>query len=266
MLVFVIEDDKRAYEVSKILLNEGYYVSDYLKDMKYADMIYLGLKGIDSQNRITHQGNICIIDDELFKNLKHGCTIFTIVENKHLRYLESQNDFHYISLMNDKDFLSMNTIMSVEGTLSYLIEKTNKPLYVSHVMILGYGHCAKRLAYSLKAFNCEITIALRKYELKDEIESKGYHCQSLYDIDFKDIDIIINTIPYPVIKEEQIKNIDKETLLIDIASYPYGIDHHEAVKCGLDSYILPAIPSRYFSVYSARCIVDLMIKKGDQSA
>lgn len=266
MLVFVIEDDKRAYEVSKTLLDEGYYVSDCLKDLKYADMIYLGLKGIDSQNRITHQGNICFIDDEVFRHLSQDCYVFTISENKYLRFLESQNDFHYVSLMNETEFLKINTIMTIEGLLSYLIEKIKKPLYESHVMILGYGHCAKLLAKDLSKLNSEITIALRKQEMKDEIEGQGYHYQPLNDMKFDDIDMIINTIPYPVVDEKYLKKIDQKTLIIDIASYPYGIDHHNAIKQGLDCYIVPAIPSRYFSQYSAQCIVDIMKKKGDKNA
>lgn len=47
MLVFVNHDDMRSLELMEEMLHRGYYVSDQFKDMKYADVIYMGMRGID---------------------------------------------------------------------------------------------------------------------------------------------------------------------------------------------------------------------------
>ncbi|MEE0967083.1 MAG: NAD(P)-dependent oxidoreductase [Bacilli bacterium] len=266
MLVFVTEDDRRGIEVSKRLLNDGYYVSDNIKDIKYAKMIYLGLKGIDQQNRITHQNRICYIDEDVFKTFNENSYVFTIVENKILRELAFKNHFHYFSLMNDDHFLEMNTILTAEGLISFMIDKIESPLYHSRIMILGYGHCAKAVAERLSGFHAEITILARNTELKEEIEKKGYLYQAFEKADFNETDIIVNTIPYPILDKSILEKINNSIILFDIASFPYGIDHHEAIRLGFDSYIVAAIPSKYYPDYSAQCIVDFIKEKGDKFA
>ena len=37
----------------------------------------------------------------------------------------------------------------------------------------------------------------------------------------------------------------KQVMIVDIASYPYGINHHYALDRGLNSIILPSIPNKY---------------------
>lgn len=261
MLVFVIEDDERAKEISRIFLKKGYYVSNSLKDMKYADFIYLGLKGIDRQNRIIHDHQNIVINDEEFKHLSQQTCVFTISENIYLRNLSLNNDFRYISLMKDDDFLRINTIMTIEGLLSYIIDKIDKPIYKSSALVLGYGNCGKLTASSLKKLGCDVFVGVRNSQLKEEIENQFHYC-SIDKLRY-DVDMIINTIPVPIIKKNELKEIHKDTKIFDIASYPYGIDHHEALKQGYDSFIISSIPNVYYPIYSAKCIVDIMIKKGD---
>ena len=43
-------------------------------------------------------------------------------------------------------------------------------------------------------------------------------------------------------------------MIIDIASYPYGIDHHYALNKGLNSIILPSIPNKYAYHYAGLMI------------
>jgi dipicolinate synthase subunit A len=264
MLAFIIEDDKRGEEISRQLLKKGFYVSDSLKDMKYADFIYLGLKGIDRKHRIIHQGHNIVIEEDYFKHFNKNTILYTIANNQYLKELSLKYNFQYYSLMNDTDFIKMNTIMSIEGLISYLIDKISKPLYLSRILILGYGNCGQTLAKDLKAFHCDVSIALRNKQLKEEIE-KDYHYLDITQLSY-DYDVIINTIPYPILNEKEINNIDKKTKLIDIASYPYGIDHHYAVTHGYDSIILSSIPSLYYSKFSGDYIVDIMLKKGEYNA
>lgn len=262
MLVFVLEDDKRGIEISRRFLKEGFYVSDNINDIKYAKLIYLGLKGIDHQNRVTHQDRICYIEDNVFENLNDKAIVFTIVENEVLRRLSLKYDFQYISLLDDESFININSIMSAEGLISYMIEKIKKPIFQSHIMILGYGHCGKCIAERLKDFQPTITIVARNKDLKEEIEGLGYQFQLLSNVSY-DADIVINTIPHPIIDKELLKKMKKDIMLFDIASFPYGIDHHEAIKLGLDSYIVPSIPSKYYCEYSSLYIVNFMKEKGD---
>ena len=45
-------------------------------------------------------------------------------------------------------------------------------------------------------------------------------------------------------------------MILDIASYPYGVDHHYALSKGFNSIILPSIPSKYAYGYAGKMMAD----------
>lgn len=257
-MFFVLEDDKRGKYLSQILLDNGYYVTNNINDLKYAKYIYLGLKGIDCQNRITINNQTFILD---VKNIKNNVKIFTISENKYLRELSKEKQFEYYSLLYDEGFLSLNTILTSEGFISFMIQKINRPLYFSKILILGYGRCAKEIGKRLKNFHCDITISARKKYLQNEAKENGFKFNCLDQLNLNQYDFVINTIPFIVIDKNILENINNEITFFDIASFPYGIDHHEALKLGFDTYIVSSIPDRYFPMYSAQNIYQYIIKK-----
>ena len=69
-------------------------------------------------------------------------------------------------------------------------------------------------------------------------------------------DILINTIPYVVVKENEIDKVHKRLMIVDIASYPYGIDHHYALSKGLNCQILSSIPCKYAYGYAGKMVAD----------
>ena len=70
MLIFVNHDDMRSLELMEECVHRGIYVSDQLNDIKYADIIYMGAKGIDRKNRLMMNTETRVIPDHIFKNLK----------------------------------------------------------------------------------------------------------------------------------------------------------------------------------------------------
>ena len=60
----------RSLELMEECVHRGIYVSDQLNDIKYADIIYMGAKGIDRKNRLMMNTETRVIPDHIFKNLK----------------------------------------------------------------------------------------------------------------------------------------------------------------------------------------------------
>ncbi len=58
----------------------------------------------------------------------------------------------------------------------------------------------------------------------------------------KDIDICINTIPYPIVNAAVIANMPAHTLIIDLASKPGGTDFRYAEKRGIKALLAPGLP------------------------
>ena len=46
-MIFINHDDLRSLDCFEKCVEEGLYVSDDIKDLKYAQVIYLGQKGLD---------------------------------------------------------------------------------------------------------------------------------------------------------------------------------------------------------------------------
>ncbi|MCD7894175.1 MAG: hypothetical protein LUG60_10850 [Erysipelotrichaceae bacterium] len=257
MLIYVNHDDMRSLQLMDDLTKKGYYVTDNLRDMKYADAIYLGCKGIDLKHCLhTHQDTIVI--DDIGQMIKKGTFVFTLMHNDYMLKLANDYDFHYIALLDNKDFIRNNSILTAEGVISYLISHRRYPLYESHILVTGYGHCGKAIVDLLEGFHAEVTVAVRNQNLQDDIELKGCHYISLQDIDLIDTDILINTIPHVIIDENLLNRANRNIMIVDIASYPYGIDHHTALKLNLNSQILPSIPCRYAYGYASKMICDIL--------
>lgn len=258
MLIFINHDDIRSLEVSEELIRRGYYVSDQFSDMKYADIIYMGVKGIDNKNRLmTKQETICI-KDNFFETLKDNVLIITLIYNDNIKQASQHYHFQYLCLLDDEEFLYKNSILTAEGLLSYLIKHRRYPIYQSRILILGYGHCAYPIAKYLKAMDADITIAARKKELQHEIESLGYEYMKFNELNLSTFDIVINTIPYVVVDKDKLLKVKSNVMIVDIASYPYGIDHHFAISQGINSIILPSIPSKYAYGYAGQMIADII--------
>ena len=256
MLIFVNHDDMRSLELMEECLHRGLYVSDQLIDMKYADVIYMGAKGIDRKNRLMMNNETRVIEENIFKHLKKDCFVLTLIHNDYLQELSNEYHFHYKALLDEEEFVYKNSILTAEGLISYLIIHRRYPIYHSHIIVLGFGNCAKLIIHYLQSMNAKITVAVRNKLLKKDIEEIGCSYCDLKDVNLDETDILINTIPNIVIEKDKLDLAKKDIMIVDIASYPYGIDHHYALSIGLNSQILPSIPNKYAYGYAGKMIAD----------
>lgn len=256
MLIFVNHDDMRSLELMDECLKRGWYVSDQLKDMKYADVIYMGAKGVDRKNRLMMDNETIIVPENVLQKLKQGCWILTLIHNDYLQELSDSYGFHYKGLLDEENFVEKNSILTSEGVIAYLIMHRKYPIYQSRILVLGFGHCAKPIIRYLKVLGAYITVGVRNQKYKKNIEDMGCQYVCIDDINLQDIDILINTIPHVIVEKKQLNDAYKDIVMVDIASYPYGIDHHYALSIGLSSQILSSIPSKYAYGYAGKMIAD----------
>ena len=251
-MIFINHDDLRSLECFNICLNDGLYVSDDINDLKYSDIIYLGRKGLDRKNLLyLHKENI-YIEELVFENLLNNTVILTLIFNKYMYELSLKYNFTYIALLDDESFINENSVLTAEGMISYMISHRTFPLYHSHILILGYGHCAKAILKLLNGFDSCIDVYCRNKSMFEK--ENGHVFNNLDEIDFYKYNIIVNTIPEVIIDKKYIDKMNKDVAIFDIASFPYGIDHHYALEKGLNAIILPSIPTRYAYKYAGRMI------------
>lgn len=146
---------------------------------------------------------------------------------------EMANDeyIEIIDIMKREELAVLNTIATAEGTIQIAIENTNRILHGSEVLILGFGRIGKVLARKLAGLSVKVTCAARKDEDLAWIEAYGHKSTNINNLgeNLRNFDIIINTVPHTVLTEQKLEFVRKDTLLIDLASNPGGIDK-KAIK------------------------------------
>jgi dipicolinate synthase subunit A len=155
--------------------------------------------------------------------------------------------------MSNEKITILNAIATAEGTIMEAILNSDRNLHRSKCLVLGYGRCAKVLAQKLKALDANVTVAARSKEALAYANSFGLNIIALSDLDkiLPDCDYIFNTIPALILTKEKLNLIKQDSTIIDIASYPGGVDFDYAKKLNLTAKLCPALPGKVASKSSA---------------
>lgn len=249
-VLIVKNEDKRMMYLTKYLAkiydvveieNELHFYYELQKN-DY-ETIVLPLRGI-SDNQII-DGTTINFTDNYFKLAKEK-SIYTGLITDVLEKKCQENKIRLVSYLTE-DIAIKNNYLTIEGIVEKIATNSDKGIYGSNVLIIGYGKLGTICAKILQAFKANISITCR--DKKDFLQAKlndyqVYSHEKLINI-INNFDFIINTVPYPIITHNIIEKItNKEMLIIDVSSRPYGMDHDYARACSLNTLLLPGIPGK----------------------
>lgn len=157
--------------------------------------------------------------------------------------------FNYMAC---EEFLLRNTQLTAEGFLSLFIQNTPFCLEEANVLLLGTGRCGKAIHRLLGQFSCFIG-AFDKVPKK--IDDAGSY------------NVVINTIPAPVITGKHLQSLNRNCILFEIATAPGGFDREAVCELGLTLIDCPGIPGK-LSPQSAgyaigQCAISRLNLKGE---
>ena len=124
-----------------------------------------------------------------------------------------------IDYMNIEEIAWKNAVATAEGTFAEAIRYYPENVQDSRGLILGVGRCGMKVAQLFHAVGARVTVCVRRKDVIRKGSVLGYDMQSLEQLKqlVSDSDIIINTIPTPILKEEVLREVSKDTLILDIA-------------------------------------------------
>ena len=276
----VVGGDLRNLEIVKLLKEDGKEVFTYgineresLEKIQENIDIIVGPIPFSRDGRIINSifGESKILIEEFLKKIKEKILVAGNISSDVIKMAEKYN-IKVIDIMKNEKLAILNTIATAEGTIELMISNTDTIIFDSNVLILGFGRVAKTLAQRLKGLVKSITCASREDEQLAWIEVCGYkkmelkvlenqiNLEKINDLDMElgKFDIIVNTIPKRIFDEERLQNIKKETLLIDLASNPGGIDKKLAEKYNLKLIHALGLPGKVAPVSSAKYIKKVM--------
>lgn len=135
--------------------------------------------------------------------------------------------------------------LTAEGAIALLRPETG--LSGAHILLLGYGRIARLLARELQKAGALVTAAARSGEQRAWAEAEGIEALPLDALSgaLDRFDVIIGTIPAPVLTEPLLALVPKDALLLELASAPGGIDAAAAHERGLRYIRAPGLPAKY---------------------
>lgn len=159
----------------------------------------------------------------------------------------------YLDFMKDETVVEENAVATAEGAIADVILHSPYNIDESKIIVSGYGKCGRAIAERLQALGARVTVLARKRESRKAAKKEGF-----YAADFAfgpeeamGANVLINTVPAPVITELLIQELPKNAYLLDIASKPGGIDFESAKEHGIRAELLLGIPGKYAPLESA---------------
>lgn len=278
----IVGGDMRSFYLSELLKNEYHMVEIYGFDKKIAknknknlthitddaDVIICGIPLVSAGGFI----NMPFSEESLSINTFIGMipenTIFFAGKiDKDIREKLSEKSIFYVDLLDREEMAVLNAIPAAEGAVELIIKSIPKTIHNSRILILGYGRIGKVLAGILKGFGADVWIGARKYSDLSWIEVNS--CKPVHTRDLEryvtDMNVIINTIPSPIITADILNKIRPDCYLIDLASKPGGIDFEHAKKLGLQVDWALSLPGKVAPLTAAEIIkktIDNVLQEG----
>lgn len=167
----------------------------------------------------------------------------------------------------DEALTAKNALATAEGAIMLAMQNSERTLFESNCLITGYGRIGKYTARLLKSFCANVTVFARRREVRTEAILDGFAAIAENEISeiIGNCDCVFNTIPANVIKEEPLAKISKETLYIELASAPYGIDKNILKNFSVKIIDGSSLPSRYCPKSAGKYIAEKLYAEFERS-
>lgn len=207
--------DERLEYAKEYLADKGYV---YVDNISSADFIILPIPA----------------KEYMFENLE-GKTVFY-----------GMGDYKGFDYNKIRSFLLENAFLTSEGAIALYKENSNMSIYNSKVLITGYGRIAQALHKALSALGADVTVCSRSKESTVLSRFNGAKHITFDELSIKnDYDIVFNTVPHIIFTKAELYALDSDVTLIDLASFPGGVDTLYAKSKGIKLIDGKRLPSRY---------------------
>ncbi len=163
-----------------------------------------------------------------------------------------------------------NAIPTAEGAVEIAMKHLKVTVANSKMLVVGYGRIGQLLSHLLSQMGADVTVAARSLRALAAAESMGMNTVRLSpQLNFgglesvtekKRYDAVFNTVPALLFAKDLLLKMDTETLLIDLASFPGGVDIEEAKRQGICAIWALSLPGRYAPVTAGRIIGESLIE------
>lgn len=238
----------------ELKVKEATSLEDAIKD---ADVIVGPLPfSIDGTtvNSIFSSVTINIID--VFEEINQGQILMIGKGDKSILDLGKKKDVHTEDYFSREEMQILNAIPTAEGAIQVAMEEQLTTIHGSNALILGFGRIGKVLAKMVHGIGANTFVVARKQHDIAWIKTLGYTPILFKDIAkyLCDMDIVFNTVPSLVLDEVLLKVLKEDSLVIDLASKPGGVDFEKAKELGVKVKWELGVPGKVAPITAAEVV------------
>ena len=272
MNISVIGGDLRQLTLARLLREDGYTVKiagfdkgvenvyKTSDDIWESDVIILPIPASHdglTVNAPYSEKPIPIISDKLTdKTLILGGNI-----SPQLEEIFSLSKTKYVDYLKREELMIRNAIPTAEGAIELAFSEMPITLHSSKCLVVGYGRIGKILSSMLKGLGASVTVSARKHSDLAWISARGFspiHNSEIKKI-ISEFDVIFNTVPAMVLDNAILRDVNPDSLIIDLASKPGGVDFATAKDLGLKAIWSLGLPGKVAPITSGEIIKDTVI-------
>lgn len=190
---------------------------------------------------------------KIYSMLKKNAVVF--VGNDDKRVWEKFPETAVVNYMSREELCLKNAIPTAEGAVMTAIRELPVTLNGTSVLIVGAGRIGTALTMILRGFGADVTLAVRNG--KGVAKARILGVKSVFTKEMgSDYALVFNTVPELIFDRERLFGFDKNTLFIDLASRPGGIDFDGAAELGRKVIWAQGLPGKTAPVTAGEFVAE----------
>ena len=199
--------------------------------------------------------------EDILKSLPPGIVICAGKPDDRIRAAADNLGINIVDYFSREELVALNALATAEGTISLLLKNSPITIWDSRVLIIGFGRIGRMLAERLRALGAHVSVSARNAGDMAYIRTLG--CAALetgsLGPELRNFDTVINTVPARVLGREQLGCIDQNTLVIDLASRPGGLDFEAAKDLNINVMWALGLPAETAPATAGKIIMETVL-------
>lgn len=158
-----------------------------------------------------------------------------------------------IEYLGRSDFKAANGILTAEAAICAAKSEVDFAYAGCRALVTGSGCIAIPLARRLQAMGAFVTLAARSADARLRARLTGLCAPDICFIG-GEYDLIFNTVPAQIFDRDTLLSLNRDTVIIDLASLPGGVDKEAARELGIAVVPALALPGKYMPATAAKLI------------
>lgn len=213
-----------------------FYLSTMLKGRKFAKPTHIFAPNV-------------LVEARTLSDVEDGAVLFCGRCLDEAKSLANSRDITIFDFNSSDVFQAINSRLTAEGCLKTIIERSRKSVAECYMLVMGFGRTGSATCKILSKL--DITFDIATTSSRRPANAFAKRIIPTCEFDFSPYDVIINTVPSPIVSDKELMSMKSSAVYIELAS-TCAINLDYAKYLGIDADVYPALPAKTCP-YSAAC-------------